>query len=66
MPFTLTNAPVTFQWLMETCLGDLNLNWCFIYLDDIIIFSKDLAIHLAGGHYQETGTGWAKAQTFQV
>ena len=26
MPFGLTNAPVTFQWLMETCLEDLNLN----------------------------------------
>ena len=26
MPFGLTNAPVTFQWLMETCLRDLNLN----------------------------------------
>ena len=30
---------------METCLGDLNLNWCIIYLDDIVIFSKDLASH---------------------
>ena len=31
---------------MESCLGDLNLHWCIIYLDDIIIFSKDLASHL--------------------
>ena len=46
MPFRLTNAPATFQRLMETCLGDLNLNWCIIYLDDIVIFSKDLASHL--------------------
>ena len=46
MPFRLTNAPVTFQRLMETCLGDLNLHWCIIYLDDIVIFSKDLASHL--------------------
>ena len=46
MPFWLTNAPATFQRLMETCLGDLNLHWCIIYLDDIVIFSKDPASHL--------------------
>ena len=46
MPFGLTNAPATFQRLMETCLGDFNLHWCIIYLDDIVIFSKDLASHL--------------------
>ena len=46
MPFGLANAPATFQRLMETCLGDLNLHWCIIYLDDIVIFSKDLASHL--------------------
>ena len=46
MPFGLTNAPATFQQLMETCIGYLNLNWCIIYLDDIVIFSKDLASHL--------------------
>ena len=46
MPFGLTNAPTTFQRLMETCLGDLNLHWHIIYLDDIVIFSKDLASHL--------------------
>ena len=45
MPFGLTNVPATFQRLMETCLGDLNLHWCIIYLDDIVIFSKDLASH---------------------
>ena len=46
MPFGLTNTPATFQRLMETCLGDLNLHWCILYLDDIVIFSKDLASHL--------------------
>ena len=46
MPFGLTNAPAMFQRLMETCLGNLNLHWCIIYLDDIVIFSKDLVSHL--------------------
>ena len=41
MPFGLTNAPATFQQLMETCLGEIHLKWCIIYLDDIIVFSKN-------------------------
>ena len=31
---------------METCLGDLSLHWHIIYLDDIVIFSKDPVSHL--------------------
>ena len=46
MPFRLTNTPATFQSIMETWLGDLNLHWCIIYLDDIVIYSKDPASHL--------------------
>ena len=46
MPFRLTNAPATFQRLMETCLGDLNLYWCIVYLYDIVNFSKDPVSHL--------------------
>ena len=45
MPFGLTNAPATFQHLMENCLGDLHLNWCIIYLDDII-YSKTPEEHV--------------------
>ena len=43
MPFGLCNAPATFQRLMQNCLGELNLTYCFIYL---IIFSKLEEEHL--------------------
>ena len=45
MHFGLTNAPATFQRLMESCLGELHLNWCIIYLDDIIVFSRTPKVH---------------------
>ena len=46
MPFRLVNDPATFQGLMETCLGDLQLNWCLIYLNDISVFLKMPKDHL--------------------
>ena len=46
MPFGLTHAPATFQRLMDSCLGELHLNWCIIYLDDIIVFSQTPEEHI--------------------
>ena len=46
LPFGLTNAPATFQRLMEKCMGDLHLKECLIYLDDIIVFSSTFEEHL--------------------
>ena len=51
MPFGAANAPATFQRLMENCLGSLNLAWCVVYLDDIIVYGKDpedLLLRLGG------------------
>ena len=46
MPFGLCNAPATFQWLMQNCLGELNLIYCLIYLDDLIVFLQMAEEHL--------------------
>ena len=34
MPYILCNAPVTFQQLMQNCLGELNLMYTLIYLEE--------------------------------
>ena len=46
MPYGLCNAPVTFQHLMQNCLGELNLTYALIYLDDVIVYSKTKEEHL--------------------
>ena len=38
MPFRLCNTSVTSLHLMQNTLGELNLTYCIIYLDDLIIF----------------------------
>ena len=46
IPFGLCNAPAMFQRLKQNCLSKLNLIYCLIYLDDIIIFSLMAEEHL--------------------
>ena len=46
MSFGLCNVPATFQRLMQNCLGKLNLIYCLIYLDDIVIFLQTPEEHL--------------------
>ena len=46
MPFGLTYAPATFQQLMQSCLDNLHLHYCIIYLDDVIVFSKTPEEHV--------------------
>ena len=46
MPYGLCNALATFQRLMQNCLGELNLTYALIYLDDMIVFSRTEEEHL--------------------
>ena len=46
LPFGLTSAPATFERLMERVLKGLQWRTLLLYLDDIIVFSKDFDSHL--------------------
>lgn len=47
MPQGITNAPSTFQRMMERCMGDLNRKEVLVFIDDLIVFSKSLEEHEA-------------------
>ena len=46
MPFGLMNAPATFQRTLDILLNRYAWRTCLVYLDDIIIFSKDFDTHI--------------------
>ena len=46
MPFGLSNAPGTFERLMETVLRGMQWERAVLYLDDIIVFSDSIEEHL--------------------
>ena len=46
MPYGLCNTPVMFQHLMQNCLGELNLSFAMVYLDDMIMYSEMPEDHL--------------------
>ena len=50
MPFRLCNAPAKFQHLMQNTLGELNLTYCVIYLDNVIVFGCIEEEHLERLH----------------
>lgn len=51
MPFGLMNAPGTFQRALDIILAKQRWKNCLVYLDDVIIFSRDTEAHF--NHVQE-------------
>jgi hypothetical protein len=45
MPFGLTNAPATFQAYINQALSGLLDDFCIVYLDDILIYSRNEEDH---------------------
>ena len=45
MPFSLVNAPTTFQRAMDLVLSGLSYVVCLCYLDDVIVFGLDFNEH---------------------
>lgn len=45
LPQGVTNAPATFQRLMERCLADMTMKGCMVFLDDMVIYSDTLEAH---------------------
>jgi hypothetical protein len=46
MPFGLSNAPATFQSMVNSIFSDMIDDFLIVYLDDILIFSPTLEEHL--------------------
>ena len=68
MPYGLCNTPATFQRLMQNCLGEFNLTYALIYLDDVIIFSRTEEEHLilVMGSVRMIPGAWTEAQALEM
>ena len=47
LAFGLCNSPPTFQRVMEQIFSDMNLKSLFIYIDDVIVYSKTIEEHIS-------------------
>ena len=63
MPFGLCNTMTTFQRLMQNCLGELNLTYYLIYLDNVIIFLQTAEEHL---HHLCTIFDWFREHNLKL
>ena len=61
MAFGLCNTLVTFQRLMQNTLGELNLMYCVIYLDDVIVFG-----HMEEEHLEHLRVVFERFQEFNL
>ncbi len=50
MPFGLSNAPATFERLMEQVLAGLPLTTALVYLDDVLVAGRSFSEHLTHLH----------------
>jgi hypothetical protein len=45
LPYGLSNSPASFQRLMDVALRDLTGTQCFVFIDDVILFSDTIEGH---------------------
>ena len=63
MPFGPCNVPETFQQLIQNCLGELNLIYCLIYIDDLVVFLQTAKEHL---HWLHVMFDWLREYNLKL
>ena len=61
MPFGLCNTLATFQCLMQNTLEELNLTYCLIYLDDVMVLG-----HMEEEHLEHLHVVFERFQEFNL
>ena len=66
MPFGLSNAPGTFQRLMNELFRDHLWKWALVFLDDVLVYSKCEDDHFAYLPATKGGKFETEAEEMQV